>query len=421
MTTSAISVTGLDLLKAAQSEFASPLVAAPPEACAATRLTPTAARLMIIDDEPLNIRIVRKYLQQAGYEQFVPVNDARQAVESVVGAQPDVILLDLMMPHVSGMEILREIRQTPDVDRTPVIILTADCTQSTKLQALDVGATDFLGKPVDPAELVARVRNALVVKAHADHLRDYNQELEIAVRSRTLELLVSRLEIVHCLARAAEFRDDMTGRHVRRVGKYVALMAKDLGMSDDEAHLLELAAQLHDVGKIGVPDAILRKPGPLTSQEYEVVKEHCDFGSHIFRKLDAEDWGVLRQHTDIGFELLSQATSPLIKLAARVALTHHERWDGTGYPAGLAGEEIPIEGRMTAVADVFDALSVKRHYKPALPLDECFRALEEGRGTHFDPRLLDSFFSRREQILEIQAMYCDADPPGVAGEHAGIS
>jgi putative two-component system response regulator len=256
--------------------------------------------------------------------------------------------------------------------------------------------------------LIPRVRNALIVKSHQDHLANYAKELEEKVRQRTAELAASRQEVILCLARAAEFRDNITGNHVVRVGRYVGIIAHELGFSDEKVEMLEQAAQLHDVGKIGIPDSILLKPGKLDPDEFEQVQKHCSYGRKIIQRLPEPEWDALKRHTDLGAKLLEIVRTPIIELASKIALTHHERWDGTGYPLGLAGDDIPIEGRMTAVADVYDALSTKRPYKPAFPRKQCFQIIEEARGTQFDSKVLDAFFRCRKDIANIQIACADA-------------
>jgi putative two-component system response regulator len=370
---------------------------------------PAAALIMLIDDEPINIKVARRYLQEAGYKDFIAVTDSTIAMDEILAHKPDVIVLDVMMPRMNGIELLTSIRTSPQTAHIPVLILTANCERETRLRALDAGATDFLEKPVDPAELLPRVRNSLTIKAHHDHLERQAEELEAAVQKRTAELAASRLEVVQCLARAAEFRDDNTGRHVLRVGRYAGVIGRSLGLAEEFVNLLELAAQLHDVGKIGIPDSVLLKAGSLTPEEFDIVQRHCGFGKRVFESATEQESFALRQHSKLGAQMLNCTSSPLIQIAARTALTHHERWDGTGYPLGLAGEDIPIEGRITAVADVFDALSSRRPYKPAFPLAKCFQILEEGRAKHFDPAVLDAFMSARDEIVRIQLEYADVN------------
>jgi putative two-component system response regulator len=240
-------------------------------------------------------------------------------------------------------------------------------------------------------------------------LREHAKDLEVQVRRRTAELAASRLELIHCLARAAEYRDNETGRHVVRVGRYAEIIAHKLGMGDSMAELIGHAAPLHDMGKLGIPDAILLKPDKLAPDEFEVMQKHSLFGKHTFEPMSHDEWRTFRQHTFVGEMIMDVQSSPIVTMAAKIALTHHEKWDGTGYPLGLSGEDIPIAGRITAVADVFDALNSKRPYKPALPLDKCFAIIREGSGTHFDPKVVEAFLASREAILEIRMMYADVE------------
>jgi putative two-component system response regulator len=366
-----------------------------------------SSKIMIIDDEPINVKVARKYLKLEGYENFVTTTDSREAIALIEKEQPDLILLDIMMPHISGIDILEALRADVRWAHLPVIILTAANDQATKRRCLELGASDFLGKPVDPTELIPRLHNVLMVKRHHDHMEKYQHELEAEVLRRTAELARSRQEVIHCLARAAEFRDDDTGRHVFRVGRYARLIAVEMGWAGERLNMLEQAAQLHDIGKIGIPDSILLKPGKLGPDELELMHKHAGFGKRIMEKLPDHESNILRSHTELGSKLLQETDSPILALAATISLSHHEKWDGSGYPLGMAGEDIPIEGRITAVADVFDALSSKRPYKPPFPLDKCFQILEDGRAKHFDPVVLDAFFRCRQEIVRTQLQYAD--------------
>lgn len=321
--------------------------------------------------------------------------------------QPDLVLLDIKMPRISGLEILETMRKEPEIAQIPVIIVTASNEPKVKLAALRLGASDFLSKPVDPSELMLRLENVLAVKAYQDHLAEYSERLEKQVQSRTEELVRSRQEAIHCLARAGEYRDDDTGHHVTRVGQYSALIAHELGFPKSGIELIEQAAQLHDVGKIGIPDSILHKPGKLEPHEFELIQEHCGIGRRIINPLSHEESIRLKSHTSVGLQIMGSTSSPVLKLAAVIAASHHEKWDGTGYPKGLAGNAIPIEGRIVAVADVFDALSSARPYKKAFPLEKCLAILQEGRGKHFDPRVLDAFFARIDEAKAIRERYED--------------
>jgi len=368
-----------------------------------------SSKIMVVDDEPFNIMMVCKHLKDVGYRSFVSTTDPTEAIEMIQRESPDLVVLDIVMPEVNGLDLLTLTRLDTRTRHMPVLILTASTDAETKLRALEAGATDFLAKPVDPSELVLRIRNALTIKAHQDNLEDFSKKLEAKVRQRTTELEAARREAIHCLARAAEYRDQETGYHVVRVGEYAGIIARHLGMEDDRIELLKLAAQLHDVGKIGVSDTILLKPGRLDPEEFTLIKKHCEFGQTIIQPLADKEWKVLKRHTSMGNEIMTVCRSPIMQLASVIAQTHHEKWDGTGYPRGLAGEEIPIEGRITALADVFDALSSRRSYKAALPSSECFAILEEGRGTQFDPRLFDVFLACKEEILRVRRDYTDEE------------
>lgn len=362
--------------------------------------------ILIVDDEPANVAVVRKLLERAGYHSFKTTTDATVAFSLIQATRPDVILLDINMPHVSGVEILQQIRANASTRLLPVLVLTANSDNDVKLQCLELGATDFLVKPVDPMELVPRVRNALQQKSFQDRLKRYASELEKKVRERTQELELSRRQAIYCLARAAELRDNDTGNHVIRVGRFAGIIAKNMGFPDAYVNDIELAAQLHDVGKIAVPDAILLKPGKLEAEEFEIIQKHVKHGHNIIAPYVANESAVMRSHVQSGSEILIDGSS-LMRLAATIAQTHHEKFDGSGYPIGLAGEDIPIEGRITAVADVYDALASERPYKKPLPRQKCFEILEEGRGNHFDPNVLDAFFAGSSEIVKVQVEFMD--------------
>lgn len=361
--------------------------------------------VMVVDDEFVNVKVVRKYLKDAGYENFVTTNDSREALNLVRQQRPDVVILDVMMPHVDGLQILTAIRRDADLRHIPVLILTASDDTQTKLDALQLGATDFLRKPVDPTELVVRVRNVLIVKRHLDQLADHSAQLEKEVQKRTQELADSRTEVIHALACAGEQRDQETGNHVIRVARFAGILANELGLEKEQVELLEQVAVLHDVGKIGIPDSILLKPGKLDDVEFAIMQKHCEYGMNILMGVACKTHELTKSNN--GQRRLSR--SPILRMAATIAISHHEKWDGTGYPSGLKGEAIPIEGRICAVADVFDALSTRRPYKPAFPWERCCEILERGRGTHFDPRVLDAFFARQADIREVQRKYWDPE------------
>jgi putative two-component system response regulator len=402
------------------AEMPENLTAAEPSTAAAPAMVPLrhdelartvsqTAKVMIVDDEPVNVMVVQKHLKLAGYRHFVTSTDPRPVMEMIAREMPDVILLDVMMPAVSGLEILRKSREDARLTHIPAIVLTAADNEQTRMEALDLGATDFLSKPVNAAELVVRVRNALFVKAHHDHLKNYSRELELQVRRRTAELAASRLELIHCLARAAEYRDTETGRHVVRVGRYAEIIARKLGLDEQTVELIGHAAPLHDMGKVGIPDAILLKPDKLGPHEFEIMQKHAMYGMKTFEPMSHDDLRTFKSHTFLGEMIMDVESSPIITMAAKIALTHHEKWDGSGYPLGLVGEDIPLAGRITAVADVFDALSCKRPYKPAFPLEKCLGIIREGSGTHFDPQVIEAFLACSDEVLEVRTSLAEID------------
>lgn len=367
------------------------------------------ARIMIVDDEPANVTTSRQLLKQEGYQDFVTTSRASDVLGLVRARKPDILLLDIQMPGISGLDILRVMGLDPAFQHIPILILTAESDPRIRRQALDLGASDFLSKPLDANELLPRVRNAIILKKHYDMVANEAARLEEKVERRTRQLEATRQQLILSLARAAEHRDNDTGNHVIRVGRYTAIIAEALDYPSHKLQMLEQAAQLHDVGKIGIPDSILFKPGQLEQDQYDLMKRHCAMGKHIIEPISEKDWAVLKTHTRKGENMLHVRSSPLLMLAARIAQTHHEKWDGTGYPLGLKGLDIPLEGRIVAVADVFDALSSARPYKKPFSREKCFSILEEGRGKHFDPTILDAFFTRSELITETQLNLMDEE------------
>lgn len=350
---------------------------------------------MMIDDSPLDLEVLQICLEDVGFHRFVVTSDSLQTIGLVRTHQPDVVLLDLSMPGVTGFELLTAFRSDVNLRDIPVMIVTSNTDAETKLQSLELGATELLAKPVDPIELGLRLKNMLRAKAYRDSLTNYSSELEKQVRQRTRQLEDVQRQIIHCLARAAEYRDDDTGQHVFRVGRYAAILASELGMDAANVELLEMAAQLHDVGKIGIPDAILLKPGKFEPEEFAVMRQHCDLGVSIIQ-------GDSSYANNNSSERVQLNTIPVVRMAMSIAATHHERWDGSGYPRGLKGEMIPLEGRIVAVADVFDALSSKRPYKDPMPLDKCVAIIRQGSGAHFDPRVVEAFFAVLDKLLAVR-------------------
>ncbi len=357
-------------------------------------------KIMVVDDVALNIKLACAHLKTVGYTQFITETDSTQALSTLYRDPPDLLLLDIMMPQVSGLDLLKTIRADPNFAHLPILILTAATDREMKLEALELGATDFLTKPLDAQDLIPRVHNALLMKSYQDHL-------EHKVRQRTRELQHAQQEVVRCLARASEYRDNETGKHVIRVGRYVGILARELGLDQENVELMTQAATLHDMGKVGIPDSILLKPGKLSREEFDVMKKHSQYGSDICSYQTSTLDEQFYLHAELGEKLLEGCTSPLLKLASSIAATHHEQWDGSGYPNGLKGEDIPIEGRITAIADVFDALSSKRPYKEAFPLEKCIAILKEGRGQHFDPQLVDLFLGCLDEVVTIRDELAD--------------
>jgi len=331
----------------------------------------TASRILIIDDQSSNVLLLEGILEEEDYNAYRSITDSRQALPVFLEYRPDLILLDLQMPYMDGFEVMHQLQAcVPSSISLPILVLTADITPETKRQALAEGATDFLTKPFDPTEVILRIKNLLRTRALHLQLQDQNQLLEQKVRERTAELEETQVEILERLALAAEYRDDDTGEHTRRVGRTSAQIAQALGLPEAQVELIRRAAPLHDVGKIAIPDAILLKPGKLTVEEFEQMKTH----------------------TTLGAKMMSGGRFPLLQLAEEIALTHHECWDGTGY-IGLRGESIPIAGRIVSVADVFDALTSTRPYKDAWPLSDAIEEIQQQSGQQFDPRVVEAFLA----------------------------
>jgi putative two-component system response regulator len=327
-------------------------------------------RILAVDDEDMNLLFLQRTLERAGYQRVMVARDPSRVPALFAETEPDLVLLDLHMPRMDGFELMR--RLVPIAGgRTgvPFLVLTADATEEVKRQALESGARDCLTKPFSPTELLLRVRNLLEVQQLHRRLREQNASLGMQVAERTRELEQARLEVLGRLALAAEYRDDATQEHAWRIGRTCGLLAAAIGLDGDQAELIARAAPLHDIGKIGIPDAILLKPGRLTEQEFAEMKTH----------------------TTIGGEILSGSKSTLLVLAEQIALSHHERWDGRGYPEGRRGEEIPLASRIVAIADVFDALTHERPYKRAWPVDQAVDEVLSQSAQQFDPDLLDAF------------------------------
>ncbi len=386
-----------------------------PQESAVLRQANKQARIILVDDEPLNVVTIRQHLEQAGYTQFITTSNAADVLDLVRSESPDVVLLDINMSEIRGMDILRVMGLDPDLQHVPVLVLTAVTDPVVRKKALALGANDFLAKPIDVDELLPRIRNATILKQYFDMVSGESACLGQQVERRTRQLEATCQQLILSLARAAEHRDNDTRNHVLRVGRYSAIIAAELGYPQGRLSMLEQAAQLHDVGKIGIPDSILFKPGKLEPDEYELMQKHCALGKQVIEPVSEQDSAILKSHTRRGELLLHMRSSPLLMLAARIAQTHHEKWDGSGYPLGLSRTDIPLEGRIVAVADVFDALSSARSYKKPFSRGQCFEILESGRGRHFDPKVLDAFFERSKEIVDTQLQLKDEES-GMTGE-----
>jgi putative two-component system response regulator len=330
-----------------------------------------ASHILVIDDEPLNVELMQTMLTRAGFVHVSGLTDARALELAIASRPPDLVILDVHMPGRDGFAVLEALAPFVRSDRLPVLVVTGDGSSDVRREALRRGARDFVTKPFDLIEVTLRVRNLLESRHLFQDLRKQNRTLIESVLGRTQELESTRVEMIERLAIAAEYRDENTNGHNGRVGALAGRLSRALGQPAEEAALIERAAALHDVGKIGIPDALLRKPGPLTALERR----------------------VMQTHTTIGARILGGSDVPLLRLAEVIALTHHERWDGTGYPHGLKGEEIPLPGRLVAIADVFDAITTDRPYRPGQPVPAALTAIAGERDRQLDGRLVDRLLS----------------------------
>jgi len=345
--------------------------------------------ILVVDDTETNIDVLVEALGSE-YEISVAM-DGATALELVADTPPDLILLDVMMPGMDGYTVCERLKASPDTARIPVLFLTALTDARDERKGLQLGAVDFITKPFNPDLVKARVRNHLELKRHRDHLEEM-------VEARTHELRLTQEVTIECMASLAEYRDPETGGHIRRTQHYVQLLARLLQnhpkfsdyLTDETIRLLYQSAPLHDIGKIGVPDAVLLKPGKLSDSEFEIMKRHAEFGR------DALDASAKRL-----------GDNSFLRTAKEIAATHQEKWDGSGYPAGLKGEEIPIAGRLMAIADVYDALISRRVYKAPIPHEEAIEIIRTGRGQHFDPDMADVFIDHADEFREIALNFVD--------------
>jgi putative two-component system response regulator len=364
--------------------------------------------ILFVDDEPAVLDALRRILHPHRDEwELTMLDDSRQAMELLKDHSFDAAVVDVRMPGISGLELLMRIQQSERTRDMPVIVLTGLDDRGLKRKALELGAADLLNKPLDAADLLARLRSVLRLKSYRDELKARNQSLERQVEERTMELYHSRLDIIWRLGKVAEQRDEDTGNHVIRVGFYSRLVAEALGMNHGFQETAFVASPLHDIGKVGIPDRILLKRGALSSSESVTMRQHCRIGERMLR-----EESLVRKAFFHGRAVNSQfaaagSFNPILDVAAEIALTHHERWDGKGYPQGLAGEEIPLVSRIVAVCDVYDALTSTRPYRDAHPEHQALEIMEDERERHFDPEVYSAFLEALPKIRSVRGRFSD--------------
>jgi len=351
--------------------------------------------ILIVDDQPQNIDLLEAYLVPQGYE-IIKAASGKEAMGKLSGNQIDLMLLDVMMPGMDGFEVTRRVRQDEKNRLLPIILVTALRETEDRVKGIEAGCDDFLSKPVDKMEVLARVRSLLKVKAYNDLLSNYREELEAEVTRRTEELKhaferikAASLDTIYRLSMASVYKDEATGTHVKRMSRYCAAVARRMGLDEKTIETILYAAPMNDLGKIGIPDSILLKPA----------------------KLDATEWEIMKLHTVIGAKILEGSDAEFIRLGETIALCHHEKWDGSGYPHRLKGIDIPIAGRIAAIADVFDALTSKRPYREPFSVEKSLAIIREGRASHFDPDVVDAFFAIQDEILTIKEQHGEDNQP----------
>ncbi|MDR3436012.1 response regulator [Telmatospirillum sp.] len=365
---------------------------------------PKIATILIVDDDESNIKLLQTLLRAEGYATLTARNGL-DALAVTAAEQPDLILLDIMMPNMDGFETVARLKANPKTQPVPVIMVTSLNDRGSKLRALEAGAEEFLNKPLDRADLRVRVRNLLRLKEYGDFLANHNRLLEQKVGERTRQLEEAYRDTVFTLVQAAEYRDEETGQHVRRISHYCRDLAETRGLDGEFRDHIAQASPMHDIGKIGIPDYLLLKPGPF----------------------EPEEWVIMKTHAAHGAQILAQGSSPYTRMGAEIALCHHERWGGDGYPNGLKGEEIPLAARIMQICDVYDALRSCRRYKPAFDHARTIEIITNGDGRtrpeHFDPAILASFVACADRFACIFAEHADpydgtasqASPPPIIG------
>jgi len=349
--------------------------------------------ILIVDDQPQNIELLEAHLAPHGYE-IVKAANGEEALGKLSRHEVDLILLDVMMPGMDGFEVISRVRKNSANRLLPIILVTALRETEDRVKGIEAGCDDFISKPVDKMELLARVRSLLKVKAYNDLMSNYRTELESEVARRTGELerafqriKAASLDTIYRLSMAAEYKDEDTGAHIKRMSRYSAAVARRMGLDESTVEIILYAAPMHDVGKIGILDRILTKPA----------------------KLDPLEWKIMKLHTVIGARILKGSDAEFIMMGESIAECHHEKWDGSGYPKGLKNTEIPVAGRITAIADVFDALTSRRPYKEPFSVEKSLAIISDGRGSHFDPDVVDAFFAIQDEILTIKTQYDGSD------------
>ena len=357
--------------------------------------------ILVVDDTPDNLIMMSELLKDE-YKVKVANNGEKALKISQSQTPPDLILLDIMMPVMDGYEVCRQLKANPQTQHIPVIFLTAKTDATDETKGLEIGAIDYITKPINPAILMARVKTHLDIKRMQDFLRNQNSFLEAEIIKRTREITAIQDVTIHAMASLAETRDNETGNHIRRTQNYVRVLAEKLRhhprfshfLDDDKIiELLYKSAPLHDIGKVGIPDKILLKPGRFEPEEFEVMKQHPALGRSA----------ILNAEYELGLEV------PFLKYAKEIAYAHEEEWDGSGYPLGLAGDNIPISARLMAVADVYDALISRRVYKEGMTHEQAVQLIIEGRGKHFDPDITDAFLALQDDFIAIAAKFWDSD------------
>jgi len=339
------------------------------------------SNILIVDDNTANIALLENILEDEGYDEFTSTTDPRTVSSLCMEEDFDLILLDIRMPHMSGLEVMEALAEQFTGDNyLPIIVLTAQLDQETRKEALALGAKDFITKPFQHWEALLRIKNQLETRYYYKRQILRGDVLEKEVAKRTQEISSIQLEIVRRLGMAGEFRDNETGAHVVRMSRVSEAIARGAGLDEKTCELILYSSTMHDVGKIGIPDRVLLKPG----------------------KLDAEEWEIMKTHANIGAKIIGEYPADIFWMAGSIAASHHEKWDGSGYPKGLKGDAIPIAARIAAISDVFDALLSSRPYKDPWPLDKALALMKENSGTHFDPVLLDVFFDCLDEIIEIR-------------------